>query len=67
MSNKNINIVRQRHIFITPTLIHVQPGMLQESNKVLRKYNDFRNDFLKVSFTNEYLQKGFYFSMQNLY
>ena len=58
----NIHFLRQRKVFVTPTLLLFQPTMEEEGNRVLRKYKDDLNRFLRLAFVNEHLEKGFYFS-----
>ena len=52
MSNK-INLTRTKHIYITPTLIYILAGTFTESNKIIRKYQQNKNDFFRVTFIDE--------------
>ncbi|CDW77053.1 rna-directed rna polymerase [Stylonychia lemnae] len=61
-SKQSINFLRQRRLFISPTIDYYQPAQEDESNRVIRKYQDYLSRFVRVSFVNEYLEKGFYFT-----
>lgn len=54
-----------RTISVTPTYIHVGPCNWVQSCKLLRKYKDKQSHFIKVNFTNENLEKDFYYGFFN--
>ena len=56
------NFLRQRRIFVTPTLIRFSIGQEEETNRVIRKFRDHLTNFVRVSFVNEDLDKGYYFA-----
>ena len=60
-SKTNINSLRQRRIFVTPSMDYYQPCHEDETNLVLRKYKDESYRFVRVSFMNENLEKGYYY------
>jgi len=60
-SKTNINSLRQRRLFVTPTLDYYQPCHEDETNLVLRKYMNESYRFVRVSFLNDNLEKGYYF------
>lgn len=55
------NLVRQRRVLITPTLNLFTVSKEEESNKVIRQYKNYLHQFIRLSFVNEQLEKGFYF------
>lgn len=57
--------MRQRKMFVSPTLLMFQPTTEEEGNRVLRQFRDDVNRFVRLSFVNEHLEKGFYFSEQS--
>lgn len=51
---KDPNVIRQRHVFITPTYIYISKGRFELSNKVIRKYvNEYGTNFLRLNFVTE--------------
>jgi len=58
-------MVRERNLYITPTIYHFMPAIFQESNKVVRmnRDNSFSDKFnepihiLRINFVNEYLSR----------
>lgn len=61
-SADRFDLLRQRKVFITPTLIKYSIGQEEESNRVIRKFKAFLPNFIRLSFVNENLEKGFYFN-----
>jgi hypothetical protein len=61
-SADKFDLLRQRKVFITPTLIKYSIGQEEESNRVIRKFKAFLPNFIRLSFVNENLEKGFYFN-----
>ena len=57
---EDINFMKQRRLTITPTLDYYHPMVEDETCLVLRKYKDHINRFVRVSFNNEYFERGFY-------
>jgi hypothetical protein len=57
---EDINFIKQRRLTITPTLDYYHPMVEDETCLVLRKYKDQINRFVRVSFNNEYFERGFY-------
>jgi hypothetical protein len=57
---EDINFMKQRRLTITPTLDYYHPMVEDETSLVLRKYKDHINRFVRVSFNNEYFERGFY-------
>ena len=55
--------LRQRRVFVTPTLFRYSIASEEESNRVLRKYKSILPNFIRLTFTNEKLEKGYYFNM----
>lgn len=47
---------------MTPTLLRYSITNEEESNRVLRKYKNFLPNFIRLTFTNEKLEKGYYFN-----
>lgn len=58
----NDNLMRQRRVLVTPTLFHYTVAKEEESNKVLRQYKEYHVQFIRLSFVQEDLDKGFYFN-----
>ena len=58
----NIDLMRQRRVLVTPTLFHYTVAREEESNKVLRQYREHHVQFIRLSFVQEDLDKGFYFN-----
>ena len=65
--NKSKIATRQRHLYITPTYFHFSPAYMLETNKVLRKYSEYENEFLRVSFYSDRLDKDYYNGNKNKY
>lgn len=59
-SQNNINFMRQRRLFITPTIDFYQVAVEDESNRVIRQFKDFLSYFVRVSFVDEQLEKSYY-------
>ena len=57
---EDLNFMKQRRLTITPTLDYYHPMVEDETSLVLRKYKDHINRFVRVSFNNEYFERGFY-------
>ena len=53
--------MRQRRVLVTPTLFHYTVAREEESNKVLRQFKDYHDQFIRLSFVQEDFEKGFYF------
>lgn len=47
---------------MTPTLFRYSIASEEESNRVLRKYRSILPNFIRLTFTNEKLEKGYYFN-----
>ena len=56
----DINFMRQRRMTITPTLDYYHPMVEDETCLVLRKYKEHIHRFVRVTFTNDYFERGFY-------
>lgn len=56
----------QKLISVTPTLIHFAPSNFIQSNKILRKYSQFKTDFVRVRFESDMLKKDYYYGDINL-
>jgi RNA dependent RNA polymerase len=54
--------LRQRRVFVTPTLFRYSMANEEESNRVIRKFKSFLPNFIRLTFTNEKLEKGYYFN-----
>jgi RNA-dependent RNA polymerase len=54
--------MRQRRVLVTPTLFHFTVAREEESNKVLREFRAQLTQFIRLSFVQEDLDKGFYFN-----
>jgi hypothetical protein len=54
--------MRQRRVLVTPTLFHYTVAREEESNKVLREYKEHHVQFVRLSFVQDDLDKGFYFN-----
>lgn len=63
MANPKVLLIRQ--VNVTPTMVLFKPGHFIQTNKVLRKYRDFKSDFLKVNFTSNRQVNDFYFGDRN--
>ena len=61
------NLIRQRRVLVTPTMYHFTVAREEESNKVLREYKEHLPLFIRLSFVNECLEKGFYFGDRERY
>lgn len=55
------NLIRQRRVLITPTLNLFTVAKEEESNKVIRQFKHHLHQFIRLSFVNEQLEKGYYF------
>ena len=55
-------LLRQRKVFITPTLIKYSVAQEEESNRVIRKFKSFLPNFIRLCCVNENLDKGYYFN-----
>ena len=61
MKSKNsVNFLRQRRMFVSPTIDYYQEQVDDETNRVIRQYRDHISKFVRLSFVNENLEKGFY-------
>ena len=60
-SSTQINFMRQRRVMITPTLIRFSTAQEEQTNRVIRQYNSFIPNFIRLSFMTEDLDKGYYF------
>lgn len=56
----NANFMKQRRLMITPTVDYYQVEVEDETCLALRKYRDHISRFVRVTFSNEYLTRGFY-------
>ena len=61
------NLLRQRRVLVTPTLFLYTIAKEEESNKVLRQYKNNLSQFIRLSFVNEQIDKGFYFTDNSRY
>jgi len=59
---KNNKLKTVRRLYITPTLHIYRTPIEEETNRVIRKHADMSTHFLRVTFLNEKLQKGYYFT-----
>ena len=59
-SAQDINFMRQRRMTVTPTIDYYHPMVEDETCLVLRKYTEHIHRFVRVSFTNDYFERGFY-------
>jgi hypothetical protein len=60
-ADKN-DLLRQRKVLITPTLIKYTQGHEEESNRVIRKFKTLLPNFIRLAFVNEDNEKGYYFN-----
>ena len=60
LSTENINFLPQRRLLVTPTLLIFLPTVIDESNRVLRKFKDYLSSFVRVSFVNDQFEKNYY-------
>ena len=51
----------------TPSMLLFMPASYEQVNRVLRKYQKHKENFLKLSFTNERQEKSFYFTESQKY
>lgn len=58
--------MRQRRIYISPTITYFYPSSYEESNRVIRQYKEQLSRFARLSFVSEALEKGFYFVEQSI-
>ena len=58
--SEDLNFMKQRRLTITPTLDYFHPLIEDESCLVLRKFKEHIHRFVRVTFTNEYFERGFY-------
>ena len=56
----NNNFMKQRRLTVTPTLDYYLVQLEDETCLALRKYKDHIEKFVRVTFANEYLTRGFY-------
>ncbi|ROV93253.1 hypothetical protein VPNG_09550 [Cytospora leucostoma] len=54
-----------RRAVITPTTVHFKTPSVEQTNRVLRKYSDLNNRFLRVQFTDELTFGKIFSSPQN--
>ncbi len=59
---QNIDTMKSRTIEITPSLILYKPPILEKQNHILRKYTEYKDNFLKINFVDEELNKIFFSS-----
>jgi len=59
------SILRQRHIYVTPTYIHFKHSDFIESNKILRKYEHLKHLFMRVTFVSDQLRLDQYWGDNN--
>jgi hypothetical protein len=57
---EDINFMKQRRLTITPTVDYYHPLLEDETCLILRKFKDHVHRFVRVTFTNEYFERGFY-------
>ena len=60
-SRKSLNFLRQHRVNVTPTLIKFTTGEEEESNRVIRYYKEQLPNFLRITFTSDTQEKGYYF------
>lgn len=58
-ADKN-NLLRQRKVYMTPTLLKVSEAHEEESCRIIRSYKQHIQHFVRLSFVNEHLERGFY-------
>ena len=59
---QNIDTMKSRTIEITPSMIYYKPPILEKQNHILRKYVEYKENFLKINFVDEELNKIFFSS-----
>lgn len=59
------NEIRLRRVIITPTLVLFAMPEPEETNRVIRKYKQNIELFVRTNFTDENLSKGYYFGDDN--
>jgi RNA-dependent RNA polymerase len=57
-------LLRQRKVFVTPTLIKYSTASEEESNRVIRKFKGQISNFIRLCFVNENMDKGYYFNQE---
>ena len=55
-------MMRQRRIYVSPTLIYYQISSFEESNRVIRSFKEHGNHFARVTFVNDQFEQGYYFT-----
>ena len=60
LKREDVNFLRQRRLTVTPTLDYFHVEMEDESCMALRKFKAHSDRFVRVSFANDYLSRGFY-------
>ena len=63
-SVKQNNMLRQRRVMVTPTLIRFSVAEEEQTNRVIRQFSSCIPNFIRLSFVLENLDKGFYFGGQ---
>ncbi|TNV86912.1 hypothetical protein FGO68_gene10314 [Halteria grandinella] len=53
----SVQMYRLRRVFLTQTLVHFAPLQREETHRVIRKYQKFKEYFYRLTLTTEYLDK----------
>jgi RNA-dependent RNA polymerase len=62
-NNNGDNLMKVRTIEITPSMVRYKPMLVERVNHILRKYNKYKEHFIKVNFVSEDGRKvGFNFN-----
>ena len=62
---KDSDMMRIRTILVTPSIIYYKPPTNEKINQILRKYHDYKENFVKVNFVDEEKTKFFFCSPNN--
>jgi len=61
---ENPDMLRQRRVYLTPTLILFKQNAREQTNRVLRKYINFKDYFFRLILTNDE-NKQFHFGKES--
>jgi RNA-dependent RNA polymerase len=62
----NKDVMKTRTIEVTPSMIIYKPPVYEKQNHILRKYGEYKDNFIKVNFVDEDGSK-IYFSSQSMW
>lgn len=62
----NKDVMKTRTVEVTPNLIYYKPPAYEKQNHSLRKYTEYRDNFVKINFVDEDLSK-IYFTSQSMW